>query len=196
MGSLGYPLNILFQLSAFCSQSLQDSDGKYVHNRPTHELTFCALVRLLRQTLMQPLNDIPTITTRLDALEELLSKEQVFFDLVVLLPNFPDLDHLHSQLVQVPNKKSQGSGAHLCRWHCESYADCCADTAEMTVLNILLLKRTLLALPQLAQALSSCENALLQVVSFLLSSSSLTQLFVVDSSKLGKRQLASAEGCD
>ncbi len=66
--------------------------------------------RLLRQCILQPLNDLPTINLRLDALDELLSKEQMFFDLTVTLPQFPDLDVTFSHFAQIPNKHSLASG--------------------------------------------------------------------------------------
>src|SRR4051812_32579894 len=104
-----------------------------------------------------------TLNMRLDAVEELLAKETVFWDLLATLPQFADLgklyqrlwissdssvDHLHSQLVQVPKHQSQvsGNGVLPCAYSSTDYH----VAAERTVYNLLLLKKMLILLPQLA----------------------------------------------
>lgn len=81
--------------------------------------------------LQKPIPHAPmrlTVVRRLDTVQELLSKEDVFFDLVAMLPKLVDLDHLAATLgpyhssalclslisslgwwraVQVPKKPSQ-----------------------------------------------------------------------------------------
>lgn len=47
--------------------------------------------RLLRQSLLQPLCDQPTIETRLDAVDELLDHETIFFELSAVLPQLNDM---------------------------------------------------------------------------------------------------------
>lgn len=47
---------------------------------------------MLLANLIQPLNHIPTINARLEAVQELLEKEDAFFQLLSLLPQVACLD--------------------------------------------------------------------------------------------------------
>jgi DNA mismatch repair protein MSH4 len=50
--------------------------------------------RLLRTNVLQPLTDIPTLNSRLDAVEEFTLHEQMFFQVKDALKGFPDMDRL------------------------------------------------------------------------------------------------------
>lgn len=54
--------------------------------------------RLLRSSLFQPLSDIETLNARLDAVEQLLEQEEVFYGLCAVLPSMADLDQLVTHL--------------------------------------------------------------------------------------------------
>lgn len=60
--------------------------------------------RLLRRSILQPLADLDAIHLRLDAVEGLLSNEEMFFGLQNVLKSFVDLDALIANIIHVPIK--------------------------------------------------------------------------------------------
>ncbi|KAA8909324.1 muts domain V-domain-containing protein [Sphaerosporella brunnea] len=62
--------------------------------------------RLLRTNILQPLTEIPTLNSRLDAVEEFTQHEEMFFQVKEALKGFPDVDRLCAALIAVPLKAS------------------------------------------------------------------------------------------
>ncbi|OLL23713.1 MutS 4 [Neolecta irregularis DAH-3] len=62
--------------------------------------------RLLRANVLQPLTDVSTINARLDAVQELLENEDMFFGVQTALKSFPDLDRLLTSLLATTNQPS------------------------------------------------------------------------------------------
>ncbi|GJQ15453.1 hypothetical protein GpartN1_g7244.t1 [Galdieria partita] len=71
-------------------------------------LNFCKTrigTRYLRKSLLEPPCDYPTITTRQEALKELTQNESLFFQIQTSLVQFPDLEGILSQIIQVQNRE-------------------------------------------------------------------------------------------
>ncbi|KAL1304769.1 hypothetical protein AAFC00_003705 [Neodothiora populina] len=62
--------------------------------------------RLLRSNILQPLTDAQTLNTRYDALEELTSKEDMFFGVRGALKSVPDVDKILTALIVIPTQAS------------------------------------------------------------------------------------------
>ncbi|KAG0269965.1 MutS protein msh4 [Actinomortierella ambigua] len=110
--------------------------------------------RLLRTNILQPLNDEATIQTRLDCVQELLDKEDVFLAARQALKPFLDLDHLITAFVQVPSKPS-------------------IKHSEQTINNIIQFKYSLKLIAQLASNMAGCKNKLFVTIHRLLTDPSL-----------------------
>ena len=98
--------------------------------------------RLLRSSILQPFNDLPTIELRLDTVGELMRSDVTFFNLMVALPKFVDLDHLNACLISIPKVET-------------------VKSAREAATNVLLLKRTLDTLPAVIEACSGCKSPLM-----------------------------------
>ena len=85
--------------------------------------------------------DAQTINIRLDAVTELMSNEEVFFDIQSIIGRFLDTDHLLAQCVQIPKQES-------------------IKTAEMKINTVIYLKHTLELVVPLKQALSRGQSTL------------------------------------
>ena len=112
--------------------------------------------RLLRMNILQPMNGIlliisdeATICTRLDAVEEIVQNESCYFAIRDALKSFKDIDHLITQLVQIPKKST-------------------IKYAENSINHIILLKHTLCLINPLRIALSSLESPLSSAINRLL----------------------------
>uniref|UniRef100_A0A8B9LTZ0 MutS homolog 4 n=1 Tax=Astyanax mexicanus TaxID=7994 RepID=A0A8B9LTZ0_ASTMX len=73
--------------------------------------------RRLRSNILEPLLDVDTINTRLDAIQELLQDEELFFGLKSAITHFLDVDQLLSSLVQVPKQET----VHIAFFHFSSH---------------------------------------------------------------------------
>ncbi|XP_014842567.1 PREDICTED: mutS protein homolog 4 isoform X1 [Poecilia mexicana] len=102
--------------------------------------------RRLRSNILEPLLDVDTITTRLDAIQELLQNEELFFGLKNAIGHFLDIDRLLSVLVQIPKQET-------------------AQAAESKITHVIQLKHTLDLVPQLREVLKTCNTALLKAYS-------------------------------
>uniref|UniRef100_A0A3B3WMF1 DNA mismatch repair proteins mutS family domain-containing protein n=1 Tax=Poecilia mexicana TaxID=48701 RepID=A0A3B3WMF1_9TELE len=102
--------------------------------------------RRLRSNILEPLLDVDTITTRLDAIQELLQNEELFFGLKNAIGHFLDIDRLLSVLVQIPKQETVHAAA------------------ESKITHVIQLKHTLDLVPQL-RVLKTCNTALLKAYS-------------------------------
>nr|OQO26091.1 hypothetical protein B0A51_05821 [Rachicladosporium sp. CCFEE 5018] len=101
--------------------------------------------RLLRSNILQPLTDHDTLGARYDALEELSTKEEMFFAVRQALKPFLDVDRILTQLILVPAQPSL------------------RDT-EQAVNNVIMLKQfTSLIRPVFEALIGSRSSMLLEV---------------------------------
>eukprot|EP00891_Asterochloris_glomerata_P002051 jgi/Astpho2/2051/Aster-00547 len=106
--------------------------------------------KLLRANLLQPLTDLPTISLRQDAIQELCGNTELASDLKEMLGQLPpDLDRVCSQLAQRPSAQGKSDPS---------------KRIALVVQSLILLRETLQALPCLAQALKCTDSCLLQAV--------------------------------
>ncbi|XP_022528593.2 mutS protein homolog 4 isoform X4 [Astyanax mexicanus] len=99
--------------------------------------------RRLRSNILEPLLDVDTINTRLDAIQELLQNEELFFGLKSAITHFLDVDQLLSSLVQVPKQET-------------------VAVAEAKILQVIQLKHTLELIAPLTEVLKNAKTALLK----------------------------------
>ncbi|KAM3871478.1 mutS protein homolog 4 [Diretmus argenteus] len=102
--------------------------------------------RRLRSNILEPLLDVDTINIRLDAIQELLEDEELFFGLKSAISRFLDTDQLLSVLVQIPKQET-------------------VQVAEAKITHVIQLKHTLGLVPQLRMAIKNCNTALLKAYS-------------------------------
>ncbi|XP_036397399.1 mutS protein homolog 4 [Megalops cyprinoides] len=99
--------------------------------------------RRLRSNILEPLVDVDTINIRLDAVQELLQEEELFFGVKNVIARFLDTDQLLSVLVQIPKQET-------------------VQVAETKILHVIQLKHTLELVTPLKAALKNCQTALLK----------------------------------
>ncbi|KAM9842952.1 mutS protein homolog 4 [Aulostomus maculatus] len=102
--------------------------------------------RRLRSNILEPLVDVDTINIRLDAVQEMLQDEELFFGLKNAIGHFLDIDQLLSVLIQVPKQET-------------------VQVAEAKITHVIQLKHTLDLVPQLRAVLKNCKTALLKAYS-------------------------------
>ncbi|XP_018545467.1 mutS protein homolog 4 [Lates calcarifer] len=102
--------------------------------------------RRLRSNILEPLFDVDTINIRLDAVQELLQDEELFFGLKNAIGHFLDIDQLLSVLVQIPKQET-------------------VQVAETKITHVIQLKHTLDMVPRLRMVLKNCNTALLKAYS-------------------------------
>ena len=95
--------------------------------------------RLLRSNILRPSTDKVTINTRLDLVEDLLSNNRVFSELVTLLTAFPDLDKMLNGLVTVPKNITP-------------------KTARVGIDTLIFLKETLKLSPKVVDVITSMKK--------------------------------------
>lgn len=101
--------------------------------------------RLLRSNILQPLTNEETLGTRYDALEELSTKEDMFFAVREALKQFRDVDRILTQLILIPTQPSL------------------KDT-EQNVNNVILLKQTAALVRPVFEALTGARSTMLQEI--------------------------------
>ena len=98
--------------------------------------------RLLRSNILQPLTNEETLGTRYDALEELSTKEEMFFAVRQALKPFLDVDRTLTQLILIPTQPSL------------------KDT-EQAVNNVIMLKQFVMLIQSVFEALTGARSAML-----------------------------------
>ncbi|XP_063284105.1 mutS protein homolog 4 [Pelobates fuscus] len=99
--------------------------------------------RRLRSSILEPLIDLETISTRLDCVQEFLEEEDMFFSLQSVLSRFLDTEHLLSNIVQIPKQDT-------------------SKAAEAKISYLISLKHTLELIEPLKEALKNCKTPLLR----------------------------------
>lgn len=95
--------------------------------------------RLLRSNILRPTTDIETISMRLDLVEDLLTNNRVFVEIVALLSAFPDLDKMLNGLTAVPRNITQ-------------------KTARIGIDTLIYLKQSLKLAPMLANVIENTSQ--------------------------------------
>ncbi|KAK7542311.1 muts domain V-domain-containing protein [Phyllosticta citribraziliensis] len=98
--------------------------------------------RLLRSNVLQPLTDMETLNTRYDALEELSTKEEMFFATRQALKAFLDVDKILTELIIVPTKTS-------------------AQSMEQAINQVLMLKQFVSCIEPVYSALTGARSTML-----------------------------------
>lgn len=101
--------------------------------------------RLLRSNMLQPLTNADTINTRYDALEELSTKEEMFFAVRQALKHFLDVDKTLTQLILVPTQPTL------------------KDT-EQAVNNVIMLKQSVNLIKPVFESLTGARSSMLQEI--------------------------------
>lgn len=98
--------------------------------------------RLLRNNILQPLTDPETLSIRYDALEELTTKEEMFFATRSALKSFLDADKILTALIVIPTKPS-------------------LQHTEQSVNNIIMLKHFVNSVNPIYEALTGARSTML-----------------------------------
>ncbi|KAF2744082.1 hypothetical protein M011DRAFT_489176 [Sporormia fimetaria CBS 119925] len=98
--------------------------------------------RLLRSNILQPLTDSETLNTRYDALEELTTKEEMFFATRAALKNFIDADRVLTALIIIPTKPT-------------------IHTTEQSINQVIMLKHFVNSVNPVYEALTGARSAML-----------------------------------
>lgn len=101
--------------------------------------------RLLRSNILQPLTNEETLGTRYDALEELSTKEEMFFAVRQALKPFLDVDRILTQLILISTQPSL------------------KDT-EQAVNNVIMLKQFVTLVGPMFEALTGARSTMLQEI--------------------------------
>jgi DNA mismatch repair protein MSH4 len=101
--------------------------------------------RLLRSNILQPLTNEETLGTRYDALDELSTKEEIFFAVRQALKPFLDVDRTLTQLILIPTQPSL------------------KDT-EQAVNNVIMLKKFVMLIRPVFEALTGARSTMLQEI--------------------------------
>ncbi|KAJ8341631.1 hypothetical protein SKAU_G00339220 [Synaphobranchus kaupii] len=99
--------------------------------------------RRLRSNILEPLLDADTVNIRLDAVQELLQNEELFFGMKNVIGHFLDTDQLLSVLVQISKQET-------------------VQVAEAKIMHVIQLKHTLELVGPLKAVLKNCQTALLK----------------------------------
>ncbi|KAF2206079.1 hypothetical protein GQ43DRAFT_406197 [Delitschia confertaspora ATCC 74209] len=98
--------------------------------------------RLLRSNILQPLTDPETLSTRFDALEELTTKEDMFFATRAALKNFLDVDRVLTSLIKIPTKPT-------------------IQTTEQSINHVIMLKQFVNCVNPIYEALTGARSSML-----------------------------------
>jgi DNA mismatch repair protein MSH4 len=107
--------------------------------------------RLLRSNILQPLTNQDTLITRYDALEELSTKEDMFFAVRTALKPFLDIDRILTQLILIPTQPS-------------------LKDSEQAINNVIMLKHYISLIGPVCEALTGARSSMLEEIRNLCSS--------------------------
>ena len=142
-GSMMIDLSTIHSLELV--QNLQDPKSKACLFGLLNETQTPMGARLLRSSILQPLTDPAVLNTRWDALEELSTKEEMFFGVRSALKPFLDADKMLTQLILIPVQPS-------------------VKITEQAVNNIIMLKQFIGKIKPLFEALTGARSSLLQEI--------------------------------
>ncbi|ORY11225.1 DNA mismatch repair protein muts [Clohesyomyces aquaticus] len=111
--------------------------------------------RLLRSNILQPLTDPETLNTRYDALEELTTKEEMFFATRAAMKNFLDVDRILTALIVIPTKPT-------------------IQTSEQSINQVIMLKQFVTSINPIYEALTGARSSMLHNIREICASENLT----------------------
>eukprot|EP00727_Mastigamoeba_balamuthi_P002648 m51a1_g12380 putative muts protein homolog 4 (791) ;mRNA; r:619892-622759 len=122
--------------------------------------------RMLVNNLMEPLADVATIVARQDAVDELLSSEQLYFSVVEALEKAPDVDRVATVLSKFAAADREGPQEQPPR---QRRPVCLTDSAQQRAARLaaktaIEAMRSLAKLPRAAAALAGARSPLLAAV--------------------------------
>lgn len=127
------------------NQNLQNPKSKHCLFGLLNETLTPMGTRLLRSNILQPLTDKQTLNTRYDGLEELSTREEMFFGTRAALKNFPDVDKTLTALIVIPTKAS-------------------VLYTEQALNNIIMMKQFVWNIDPIFQALVGARSAMLREI--------------------------------
>ncbi|KAI4753592.1 hypothetical protein E4T51_13301 [Aureobasidium sp. EXF-12344] len=101
--------------------------------------------RLLRSNVLQPLTDQQTLETRYDALQELSTREDMFFATRAALKTILDADKILTQLIIIPTKPS-------------------LQSTEQSVNQVIMLKQFVASIQPVYEALTGSKSVMLKEI--------------------------------
>ncbi|KAG9541811.1 hypothetical protein KCU79_g18374, partial [Aureobasidium melanogenum] len=101
--------------------------------------------RLLRSNVLQPLTDQRTLETRYDALQELSTKEDMFFATRAALKTILDADKILTQLIIIPTKPS-------------------LQSTEQSINHVIMLKQFVASIQPVYEALTGSKSVMLKEI--------------------------------
>ncbi|KAL4907405.1 hypothetical protein BDW74DRAFT_189806 [Aspergillus multicolor] len=101
--------------------------------------------RLLRANILQPSTETTKLTARYEAVEDLSTKEEMFFSVRQALKGFVDADKILTSLILVPNKRT-------------------LQYVEQSVNHVIMLKTYVSAIDSVYKALAAAQSSLLLTI--------------------------------
>ncbi|KAH4123620.1 hypothetical protein HBI49_025660 [Parastagonospora nodorum] len=123
-------------------QNLQNSKSKDCLYGLLNETLTPMGARLLRNNVLQPLTDADVLTTRYAAVDDLTTKEEMFFGTRAALKNFLDADRILTQLIVTPSKPT-------------------LQTTEQSINHIIMLKHFVGSVKPIYEALTGTGSSML-----------------------------------
>ncbi|KAH3954914.1 hypothetical protein HBH53_014490 [Parastagonospora nodorum] len=123
-------------------QNLQNSKSKDCLYGLINETLTPMGARLLRNNVLQPLTDADVLTTRYAAVDDLTTKEEMFFGTRAALKNFLDADRILTQLIVTPSKPT-------------------LQTTEQSINHIIMLKYFVGSVKPIYEALTGTGSSML-----------------------------------
>ncbi|KAH3916053.1 hypothetical protein HBI56_038590 [Parastagonospora nodorum] len=123
-------------------QNLQNSKSKDCLYGLLNETLTPMGARLLRNNVLQPLTDADVLTTRYAAVDDLTTKEEMFFGTRAALKNFLDADRILTQLIVTPSKPT-------------------LQTTEQSINHIIMLKYFVGSVKPIYEALTGTGSSML-----------------------------------
>jgi DNA mismatch repair protein MSH4 len=133
--------------------------------------------RLLRSNVLQPLTDQHTLETRYDALEELTTKEEMFFATRAALKTILDADKILTQLIIIPTKPS-------------------LQSTEQSINQIIMLKQFVAGIQPVYEALTGSKSVMLKEIRRVSISTVLEMRRLIECSELRYQQYRSHQRSD
>ena len=140
-------------------QNLHDAKSKNCLFGLLNETQTPMGARLLRSSILQPLTSHSALEYRYDALEELTSKEEIFFSVRQALQHFTDVDKLLTSVCKVSPSVTTVADTGL-----QLVIDSQHGTlpaAELAINNIIMLKDFISLISSIHYALNDCCSPLL-----------------------------------
>lgn len=124
-------------------RNLQDPSSKACLFGLLKQTTTPMGARMLRTNILQPSTQADgVLNPRYDALEELCTKEDMFFSVRSALKQFSDIEKLLSKLILLPTNPS-------------------LEATEQAINSVLMIKNFVVSIPALFESLASARSALL-----------------------------------